>query len=377
MESALLEQLLHQPESQFLDFKQAQYPFVNGSEFQKSELLKDILAFANSWRHASAYVLIGVREVPGGRSEVVGVNDHLEDASLHQFVNSKTQRPVEFSYEVFRTDGLEIGVIEIPLQERPLYVRGTFGKVEAEAVYIRDGSSTRKATPDEIKRMGTQKFVEATPRLELSWADIAQRITVTSPYQAHTRLLRPLLPVNTFDLPPQRGIPAGLGPTPNTDYSQEIINFAFERTLFVPLGFVVSNDSRTVAKRVRLVGHIPVSGTLAVSEYLAPMPKKEYSLIPDVGYLVEAIGTNRVEPRVEQLQNRWEITVDFGDIRPRDSVYTSDCIWLCAAESTDVEVTGYLYGDNLPEPIQCCLQVEFHVENRPMEHGDVLPYTQH
>ena len=177
----------------------------------------------------TAYVLIGVREVPGGRGEVLGVDDHLEDASLHQFVNSKTQRPVEFSYEVFRTDGLEIGVIEIPLQERPLYVRRTFGKVQAEAVYIRDGSSTRKATPDEIKRMGTRQFVEATPRLELNWADIAQRLTVPSPYQAHTRLLRPLLPVNTFDLPPQRGILAGLGPTPNTDYSQEIINFAFER----------------------------------------------------------------------------------------------------------------------------------------------------
>ena len=70
MDSELLEQLLHQPESQFLDFKEAQYPFARASDVEKSELLKDVLAFANSWRHTPAYVLIGVREVKGGRSQV-------------------------------------------------------------------------------------------------------------------------------------------------------------------------------------------------------------------------------------------------------------------------------------------------------------------
>ena len=31
----------------------------------KSDLLKDVLAFVNSWRRTTAYVLIGVREVKG------------------------------------------------------------------------------------------------------------------------------------------------------------------------------------------------------------------------------------------------------------------------------------------------------------------------
>ena len=84
---------------------------------------------------------------------MVGVVDHLEDADLHQFVNSKTQRSVDFSYERFRTDGVEIGIIKIPLQERPIYARKAFGKVQAGVVYIRDGSSTRQATPDEVAKM--------------------------------------------------------------------------------------------------------------------------------------------------------------------------------------------------------------------------------
>jgi predicted HTH transcriptional regulator len=40
---------------------------------EKSELLKDILGFANAWRRATAYILIGVKEVRGGRSNVVGI----------------------------------------------------------------------------------------------------------------------------------------------------------------------------------------------------------------------------------------------------------------------------------------------------------------
>ena len=204
MDSELLEQLLHHPECNFLDFKEAQYRFVKADNIEKSELLKDILAFANSWRLTPAYILIGVREVKGGRSEVVGVADHLDDASLHQFVTSKTQRPVEFTYEVFATEGVEIGIIEIPLQERPIYARHVFGKVGAEAVYIRDGSSTRKANPGEVANMGAQRSAEATPQLELSWADIGKRCAVSSPHPANTLLLHPPLPAETFRLSGQR-----------------------------------------------------------------------------------------------------------------------------------------------------------------------------
>ena len=93
----LLESLFHEAEGASLDFKSTQYRFENAHDGDKAELLKDILAFANSWRRTTAYILIGVEEVKGGRSNVVGVEKHLDDASLHQFVNGKTQRPVEFN----------------------------------------------------------------------------------------------------------------------------------------------------------------------------------------------------------------------------------------------------------------------------------------
>ena len=119
----ILETLLYQPEGSALDFKQEQYLFEGADVGKKAELLKDILAFANAWRLTTAYILIGVREVKGGRSEIGGVQEHLDDAILHQFVNGKTQRPVEFTYLPFRVEGVEIGVLEIPLGDLDTWMR--------------------------------------------------------------------------------------------------------------------------------------------------------------------------------------------------------------------------------------------------------------
>ena len=162
----LLERLLHEAEGTSLDFKSAQYPFEHATDEEKSELVKDILALTNSWRRTTAYILIGVEEVKGGRSNVVGVDRHLDDASLHQFVNGKTQRPVEFSYQVISVEQTTIGAIEIPIQGRPTYLTKPFGKLREHEVLIRDGSSTRAATPEEIAKMGAEEVISSTSILE-------------------------------------------------------------------------------------------------------------------------------------------------------------------------------------------------------------------
>jgi Putative DNA-binding domain len=68
VDQALIENLLNQDESSSLDFKRDQYPFDGADDGQKSELVKDILAFTNAWRQSDAYILIGVDDVQGGRS---------------------------------------------------------------------------------------------------------------------------------------------------------------------------------------------------------------------------------------------------------------------------------------------------------------------
>jgi hypothetical protein len=54
MNDVLFERLLYEEESPTLDFKREQYRFSKASDDEKSELLKDILGFANAWRRYAA-----------------------------------------------------------------------------------------------------------------------------------------------------------------------------------------------------------------------------------------------------------------------------------------------------------------------------------
>ena len=134
MDIDLLERLLYEEESETLDFKAQQYPFDGATDDQKSELLKDILAFANAWRRTDAYILVGVEEVHAGRSIVRGVATQLLNQNLQQFVTSKTNRPILFSYTPLVFEGLPVGIITIPLQERPVYLQKRYGKLDPQVV---------------------------------------------------------------------------------------------------------------------------------------------------------------------------------------------------------------------------------------------------
>lgn len=168
MTDGLFESLLHEEESSSLDFKRDQYLFVGASDEDKSELLKDILAFANSWRRSTAYILIGVDEVKGGRGIVHGITQHLADNDLQQFVNAKTNRTVSFSYAAFPFEGKQVGIITVPQQERPVFLNNKdFGKLKKQVVYVRQSSSTAPASPDEIARMGAASATDAWAQKEM------------------------------------------------------------------------------------------------------------------------------------------------------------------------------------------------------------------
>ena len=161
----LISAILYRGEGTTLDLKRSQYPFATATDEDKSELLKDILAFANAWRNDTAYVVIGVTERP---TEVVGLDVEIDDARVQQFVNAKTNRPVEFSYREAAFAGKRIGIYAIAVQPRPTFVRRPYGKVAANTVYVRRGSSTAIADPDEIARMGSAS-AERPAMPEIEW----------------------------------------------------------------------------------------------------------------------------------------------------------------------------------------------------------------
>ena len=367
----LLEGLLHEGEGTALDFKSAQYPFVNADVGEKAELIKDILAFANSWRRTTAYILIGVEEAKGGRSKVVGVGNHLDDASLHQFLNEKTQRPVDFSYQIVPIEGTTIGAIEIPLQERPTYLTKRFGPLRELDVFIRDGSSTRVATPNEIAKMGAADVLGETPQLTLQWAALDERIALPSPYTVSSLVIEPPLPPHTFARPEPRFLVTD--PFSNPSYSQEVIAYAAERAFFTGLGLRLRNQSGVVGKRVRFVGHVAKSAGMVIQDWIDGPPSRGRLIGHDLSESMFRSAQD-IDLNVQEYGDRWEIEIDFGDVRPRDEAWTTNGLFIGSMNSGVINLQGELRGDNLPKPLMCELEVQVEVERRAMGVSDVAPY---
>ena len=371
-ELRLLENLLHQEEGHALDFKQEQYLFDNADTKAKSELLKDILAFANSWRLTTAYILIGVRELKGERSEVIGVERHLDDANLHQFVNAKTQRPVEFSYLPFRTEGVEIGVIQIPIQERPLFLTRQYGGLSKNEVLVRDGSSTRVATPDEIARMGAEKVLADSPQFRLEWADFDNHKPLSLSHNIRSLLLEPALPKHTFRILRPYGF--GMDPFANTSFSEKVIACSAERGLLTPLGFRLQNDSGVVGKRIRFTGHVLKKEGRVIQEWIHNVPSRHLSFMSSSLPGLESRSEDLPRQSVRDFGSRWEIIIDFGDVRPREEIWTDSPLFFGSTDPDIIMLEGKLWGDNLTEPIGCRLEVKVDVQRRAMTMNDVLPY---
>ena len=373
LSDSLIDELLYENEGAALDFKREQYRFDGASKDEKGELLKDVLAFANSWRRTTAYILIGVDERMGDRSEVVGISEHIDDAKLQQFVNSKTNRPVTFAYRTFSLEGKSIGIIEIPVQERPLYLKSDFGKLQKDTVYVRQGSSTAIAKLEEISRMGQSRHQVSPPTLRLGWADLRARTVLASPCRVETERLEPSLPGDTFK-ERRTGHADFMSQFLNPDYSKEVIEFAYLTHLLRLLGFHLQNESETVARRVRFVGRVKKRAGIIVRDWTdRPMrPVRDTMLAPNIDVLPLAAHLGRIPvPSVEAYAEHYEVTIDFGDVRPRDEVWTAKPILVGARDGGIIALDGELRGDNLPKPVRCRLEACIELERRPMELRDV------
>lgn len=169
-----IDKFCEEGESNHLDFKGEVYPFVEASAHQKSELLKDILAFANARRTVPAYILCGIKKDDSGVMYVTGVpfESCPDDASIQQFVNGKINKELGFiTYIVKCPDDKFVWVIEIAvcINERPYYVKVEYGKLPQYCIPIRQGSSTRFATPDDVYKMAMEKIsVEGVADFEIS-----------------------------------------------------------------------------------------------------------------------------------------------------------------------------------------------------------------
>ena len=371
------EGLLFAEEDASLDFKREQYAFDGADKDSKSELLKDILAFVNAFRRADAYILIGVEEVRGGRSTVVGVQDQLDDAKLQQFVNSKTQLPVTFSYREATHDGLPIGVIHIPVQARPIYAKANFGKVVKEAVYIRRGSSTDIAKPEEIMRMGPATVETAgQPTVRLHLIDrstgeaLGERVVVDKS--------------TWFDVPPpdeipdyRPGDPAGTGrirvvipdPTANSEFYRELAAYVQTEVRF-RASLELENTSGDVIHDARLA--IDLADPDRLYELMGSQDRPRRPERKTILTLNRAVaGMARRDVFVRREGSVWKVECCFGKVQPRARVRLEEDLLLGSRSAEEVQIRGRVYGDNIVTPISVGFALHFSSGAHPLSVGEI------
>lgn len=366
-----LQSFLYDDENNSLDFKSKQYCL--SEEDSKSELLKDILAFANSWRDSEAYIVIGIKEIKGKKNEVIGCNDHPDDAKLQQIINYKINNKINLAYEIYELEGKNIGVIRIPKQERPFYSEKDFGNVKKQVVYYRLGSSTASANPQEIYNMGKDDHInnQTNPILDLKFVNANNHEELgTEVYGNIVSYFPPQYPLT--DAYKQKKSHNGLYlPEPNInqinrDYWRQLEEYHRMRNLLKPLQFAVTNISDYLAHNIHIeIQNKSANKVIVKSEDDYPYEPSAnrdtqmfYSIIPIPEQL------KKKNTHISIFNNEWNLKLEIGDIKPKCTVY-SDIFFIGATESINLELEPFIYGSNLPNPQNFKLLINFNVEQRP------------
>jgi hypothetical protein len=374
IDASLVERLLYEPESNELDFKRDQYQFIGAEDDKKSELLKDILAFGNSWRRSDAFILIGVEEVKGGKGKLTGLGpDDLDDAKIQQFVNSKTQRPVSFSYQVLELDQRLVGVIHIPLQSRPLYLRKDFGKLRKGVVYVRRGSATDEADPHEISRMGSDAVLTtgAEPKLSVDLGD-AQRGTLSGGALSVV-VLNLEIPEEEIPDYSEASKPFSLDylSTVNPNFFRELVEYVQVTERVQGFNVAVENNGDVVAHGVRVIFETEDS----TGKIIFRRKKPAYPEAKRFAYPVQHLSMPHMrvpEMEIERVGTTWRIEVPIGKVQAKDRVWYRSKLYIGAHEGVSFALRARIFADNLSSPVEGELKLDVASTTQKVDLATVL-----
>ncbi|MCU1328137.1 MAG: hypothetical protein JWN34_3507 [Bryobacterales bacterium] len=382
MNNELFENLLFEEEGTTLDFKRDQYRFEKASEEEKSELVKDLIGFANAWRRTTGYILVGVEDVRGGRSNVIGIpaSDQLQDHSLQQFVNSLVNTPIRFNYRAFTYEGKQVGIFVIEEgQDRPIHLTKKYGKLDKDKVYVRWGSSTdptKPASPSDIARMGASRSRERAD-LVVEFAEVDRDNALGD--RVHVQY-------DLCSLPASDDIPDLADPDDNTygirineigswhnpDYYRDLAEYRLMTRLCRRVRLAVRNVGQVAANNVRVEITVAADqGVLATLE-MPQEPRKRQNF--GERFPVALASAQRREPGgvgIDQNADRYRIVIDGRDLQPGRQI-RSDVFYIGVGKSGNHLLQGLVLADNLPVPQQFTLTLTAEVTQTALTLKDLL-----
>jgi hypothetical protein len=354
----LIETLLYRGEGEALDFKLEQYKLEKASDDEKSELLKDILAFANSWREVPAYIVIGVRE---SSREAEGLDKDIDDAKLQQFINEKTNKPIHFSYHSLDFDGKKVGLYTIPVQERPFYLKKPFGRLKSDVVYVRRGSSTAEAKPDEIAKMGAHQSVATTkPNLKVSLISLDEH---AARYDSLAIDYTDYLTDESNPLP-DYGVDHGVGLPflvadhfANKDYYRQMAVYAREQSGRFGFRIEIENSGSAFADDIRVYLSAPSSPGFKLMESIdfRNRPKTRRFEIDVTAYRVNSPFA-RSYLTLSSVRGYEVAEILMGKIQAGETKYSPAIYLMCPPETLE-QLSIKVLSDHLGSPIDISVPV--------------------
>jgi hypothetical protein len=382
----LIDSLLYEEESTTLDFKSEQYKFVKAQDWEKAELLKDIVAFANAWRRSDAYILIGVKELKGGKSLVEGISDDLDDAQLQQFIQSKINKPIHFSYLTTEVEGKKLALITIPVQSRPVFLKKDFSSLKANTVYVRRGSSTSIALPDEIASMGSSDNgeVKKSPKLkafivsgehdEIQLDSIERSVILANipGKDEFPKYGEPDYPTQFRQLAIRSSLLGGK----NKGYYSEFAEYFRQIQSFFALKIGVKNDGNLVARDVRTVVDfqgLPEGSVIFHERHLPDRPKAETDFL-------HIRNLNRppavYDLSIKTIPEGYRANFDFGKLQSKDSLVCSEHLYLKIPHSCQISASVAIYSDDLEIPEKLNFMINVNAEAKSYSVSEIMELSE-
>lgn len=382
----LINSLLYEEESNTLDFKSEQYKFIKATDVEKAELLKDIVAFVNAWRRTTAYILIGVKENKGQKAEIEGISIDLDDAQLQQFIQSKINKPINFSYLTTELEGKKIALIKIPAQNRPVFLKKDFGKLKANTVYIRRGSSTVTALPDEIAKMGVSdpREVQKSPKLKSfiacgdydeSQLDQIERTVIFAQLPNKIEFPRFGLPENMEGM--HSSMLSIILKDTNEDYYFDFAKYIKQMQSLSIIKIGVKNEGNLVARDVRVeidFDELPEGSSIFHENQLPNQPKqKNVYTVPIVRELDIALHTNNLN--VTTISNGYRAKFTFGKIQTKESKVCEECLCLKIMGKCKINGNVTIYSDDLETPERMNLFIDINPEIKKYSVNEIIEFS--
>ena len=341
---------------------------------------------ANGDKSSDGFLIVGAEEVRGARANVVGITTHLGESDLQQFVNSKLQKPLRFSYEVVTCDGVLLGVIHVPLQDGWFYLKSDYGKLRRNIVYYRQGSSTAEMSPDEFERRCTRRLAkEDQPTLELQFAHI-ERPTVPGG-RLHKEVVGIRAKINVrYSSPELEALVNELSPpaprlavSHEHEYFQRFAKFVRYGLLVSPLGFVLTNAGSVTATDIRV--HLStkhVDGLLILPEDKYPSRPLNTAMLGSGmgGAFASHVHFSRKDIVVSQSGDDYCIEWTLPKALPHLPTYSTGVFFIGNRESGDVPFHVTIYAENLRKPVSSELVVQVESTDGDLTAAEIMKFSQ-